>query len=117
MITVLNPEHRIATLGRGHSFEMDIWVDSDYGYTPTEEQKVKFPERKSVTGINGTVEGLSTVNIPSYTDPGVIPIDSIYRPIELVNFRVGSARIGDSTDFDRLEIEIKGDGSVPPRDA
>lgn len=117
VITVLNPEHRIATLGRGHSFEMDIWVDSDYGYTPTEEQKVKFPERKTVTGINGTVEGLSTVNIPSYTDPGVIPIDSIYRPIELVNFRVGSARIGDSTDYDRLEIEIKGDGSVPPRDA
>jgi DNA-directed RNA polymerase alpha subunit len=39
VITVLNPEHRIATLSRGHAFEMDLWVDSDYGYTPTEEQK------------------------------------------------------------------------------
>lgn len=120
VITVLNPEHRIATLGRGQSFEMDLWVDSDYGYTPTEDQKVKFPkpnDRKVIHGVDGSIEGLPTVQVPSYTDPGMIPIDSIYRPIDLVNFRVGSARIGDRVDYDRLEIEIRGDGSVTPRDA
>jgi DNA-directed RNA polymerase subunit alpha len=120
VITVLNPEHRIATLSRGHAFEMDLWVDSDYGYTPTEEQKVKFPkvnDRKVVHGVDGMIAGLPTIVVPSYADPGVIPIDSIYRPIDLVNFRVGSARIGDRVDYDSLEIEIKGDGSVSPRDA
>jgi DNA-directed RNA polymerase subunit alpha len=121
LITVLNSQHRIATLGRGHSFEMDLWIDSDYGYTPTEEQKIKFPkisnDRKTVQGIDGAVEHTPSIQIPSYSDPGVIPIDSIYRPIDRVNFRVGPARIGDRTDFDRLELEISGDGSVSPRDA
>lgn len=121
IITVLNPEHRIATLSRGHSFEMDLWIDSDYGYTPTEEQKIKFPktsnDRKVIQGIDGAVEHMPSIQIPSYSDPGVIPIDSIYRPIDRVNFRVGPARIGDRTDFDRLELEVSGDGSISPRDA
>ena len=122
IITVLNPEHRIATLNRGSSFQMELWVDSNYGYTPTEDQKVKFPKiandrQKPVLGIDGTVTGAPTVQVPSYSEPGMIPIDSIYRPIQRVNFRVGAARVGERIDFDRLEIEVRGDGSVTPRDA
>ena len=44
ILTVLNPEHRVATLSKGASFKMELWIDSNFGYTPTEEQKVKFPE-------------------------------------------------------------------------
>jgi DNA-directed RNA polymerase subunit alpha len=87
---------------------------------PLKSKKVKFPkvnDRKVVHGVDGMIAGLPTIVVPSYADPGVIPIDSIYRPIDLVNFRVGSARIGDRVDYDSLEIEIKGDGSVSPRDA
>ncbi len=126
IVTILNPEHRIATLSKGASFKMELWIDSDFGYTPTEEQKVKFPEvepdrqtgkDKSVKGLDGTKIGLPQLVVPSTSSPGMIPIDSIYRPIDRVNFRVASARVGDRTDFDRLELEIDGDGSVSPRDA
>jgi DNA-directed RNA polymerase subunit alpha len=121
LITVLNPEHRIATLSRGASFKMELWIDSNYGYTPTEEQKSKFPEidneRNAVKGLDGTKLNAPPINVPSTTSPGMIPIDSIYRPIDRVNFRVGSARVGDRVDFDRLELEIDGDGSLAPRDA
>lgn len=121
LIQVLNPEHRIATLSRGASFKMELWVDSNYGYTPTEEQKTKFPdidhERNAVKGLDGTKANVPPLNVPSTTSPGMIPIDAIYRPIDRVNFRIGSARVGERTDFDRLELEIDGDGSVAPRDA
>jgi DNA-directed RNA polymerase subunit alpha len=121
LVTVLNPEHQIATLSSGSSFEMELWVDSHYGYTPTEEQKLKFPKlskdrQKAVMGIDGTVIGAPALQVPSYTDNEMIPIDAIYRPIERVNFRVGNARIGNRVDFDRLELEIVCDGSVTPRD-
>jgi DNA-directed RNA polymerase subunit alpha len=126
IVTILNPDHRIATLSKGASFKMELWIDSDFGYIPTEEQKVKFPEvepdrqtgkDKSVKGLDGTKVGLPQLVVPSTSSPGMIPIDSIYRPIDRVNFRVASARVGDRTDFDRLELEIDGDGSVSPRDA
>ena len=121
MVTVLNPEHRIATLSKGASFKMELWIDSNFGYTPTEEQKVKFPEvdhdRKAIKGLDGTKAGIPQLTVPSTSSPGMIPVDSIYRPIDRVNFRVGSARVGTRTDFDRLELEIDGDGSVSPRDA
>ena len=121
LVTVLNPEHRIATLSKGSPFKMELWIDSDFGYTPTEEQKSKFPEvdhdRKATKGLDGTKIGTPQLAVPSTSSPGMIPIDSIYRPIDRVNFRVGSARIGNRTDFDRLELEIDGDGSVSPRDA
>lgn len=121
LITVLNPEHRIATLGRGASFKMELWIDSNYGYTPTEDQQAKFPEsdteRNAVKGLDGTKLNAPPITVPSTTSPGMIAIDSIYRPIDRVNFRVGSARVGDRVDFDRLELEIDGDGSLAPRDA
>jgi len=47
----------------------------------------------------------------------LIVIDAIYRPIHRVNLRVMPARLGDSSDHDRLELEIDGDGSVTPREA
>jgi DNA-directed RNA polymerase subunit alpha len=121
ILTVLNPEHRVATLSKGASFKMELWIDSNFGYTPTEEQKVKFPEvdhdRKAIKGLDGTKVGIPQLTVPSTSSPGMIPVDSIYRPIDRVNFRVGSARVGSRTDFDRLELEIDGDGSVSPRDA
>jgi DNA-directed RNA polymerase subunit alpha len=121
IITVLNPEHRIATLSKGAAFKMELWIDSDFGYTPTEEQKVKFiepdQEVKVIKGIDGTKLNAPPIMVPTTTSPGMIPIDSIYRPIDRVNFRVASARVGERTDYDRLEIEVDGDGSVTLCDA
>jgi len=48
---------------------------------------------------------------------GVIPIDSLFSPIQKVNYRVTNARVGHRTDYDRLSIEVWTDGSVRPEDA
>jgi DNA-directed RNA polymerase subunit alpha len=48
---------------------------------------------------------------------GVIPVDSIYSPVRRVTFEVESARVEQSTDYDRLILEIETDGSITPRDA
>lgn len=122
LVQVLNPDHHIATLGQGHSFEMELWVDSDYGYTSTEDQKQKFLEpdasRSSRTHcIDGTEPGEVRIAPPVIGNPEMIAIDSIYRPIYRVNYRVYHTNVAQSTKYERLEIEIDGDGSVSPRDA
>jgi DNA-directed RNA polymerase subunit alpha len=119
LIEVLNPDHHIATLAQGHQFEMELWIDSNYGYTSTEEQKQKFPEVDAnrstrVSCLNS--EGQS-IEPPVAGHPEMIAIDSIYRPIYRVNYRVYHANVGDHRDYERLEIEIDGDGSISPRDA
>lgn len=48
---------------------------------------------------------------------GVIPIDSLFSPIQKVNYRVTNARVGHKTDYDRLILEVWTDGSVRPDDA
>jgi len=122
LIEVLNPEYQIATLCSGSSFEMELWVDSDYGYTPTDEQKLKFPDLDPhrgarALGFDGTGFGEIRTTPPSALSPEMISIDAIYRPINRVNYRVYPTRVGDQINYERLEIELDGDGSISPRDA
>jgi len=51
------------------------------------------------------------------TTIGVIPVDSIYSPVRRVSFEVTPTRVEQSTDFDRLVLEIETDGSITARDA
>ena len=53
----------------------------------------------------------------SSTTIGVIPVDSIYSPVRRVAFLVEPTRVEQSTDFDRLILEIETDGSISPREA
>src|SRR5438046_9515331 len=48
---------------------------------------------------------------------GVIPIDSIFSPVEKANFTVEKTRVGQSTDYDRLLIEVWTDGTMSPEQA
>jgi DNA-directed RNA polymerase subunit alpha len=48
---------------------------------------------------------------------GWIPIDSVHSPVKKVNYVVEAARIGQTTDYDKLTIEVWTNGAVPPRDA
>jgi len=47
----------------------------------------------------------------------VIPIDSVFAPVQKVNYTVTPARVGRATDFDRLNLDITTDGTVAPIDA
>jgi len=123
LVTVLNPELHIATLSRKPrapvTFEMTLWVDSSYGYAGPEDHKLKYYQldsaRPTVIGVDGKTGARCEV-VPAASEHEYIPIDSIYRPISRVNFRVQPTQVGGAR-ADRLEIEVDGDGSVTPREA
>jgi len=92
-VEVLNPEHHIATCSKEADVEMDMVVALGKGYVPAERNR---DERAPV---------------------GTIPIDSIFSPIKKVNFTVSNARVGQITDYDKLNLEVLTDGSVRPDDA
>jgi DNA-directed RNA polymerase subunit alpha len=90
-VEVLNPEQHIATLGKNIDFKMELTVKRGRGYSPAERNK-------------------------SADQPvDVIAIDSLFSPVKKVNFSVENARVGRSTDYDRLIMEIWTDGNITPQ--
>jgi DNA-directed RNA polymerase subunit alpha len=91
-VEILNPELHLATLNKSGRVAVDITVDKGRGYRSAEANKAS-----------------ETI--------GVIPVDSIFAPVRRVSFDVEPTRVEQSTEFDRLVIDIETDGSIPPRDA
>jgi DNA-directed RNA polymerase subunit alpha len=91
-VEILNPELRLATLNKSGRIAVDITVDKGRGYRSAEANKAS-----------------ETI--------GVIPVDSIFAPVRRVSFDVEPTRVEQSTEFDRLVIDIETDGSISPRDA
>jgi DNA-directed RNA polymerase subunit alpha len=92
-VDILNPEHKIATLSADAEIEMEVTIGTGKGYVRAEMNK--------------------TDDMPI----GVIPIDSVFSPVQRVNYTVTAARVGRATDFDRLNLEVWSDGTVAPIDA
>ena len=86
-IQVLNPDQPIASLGEEADFSAEILVTFDRGYIQADEQQRNLPV-------------------------GYIGVDAIHSPIRRVNYAVGSARVGQRTDYDSLVIEVWTDGSI-----
>ncbi|MGI6013756.1 MAG: DNA-directed RNA polymerase subunit alpha [Oscillospiraceae bacterium] len=92
-VEILNPEHRIATLGPDASLSMELNISHGRGYVSADKNKAAQP-------IIGT-----------------IPVDSIYTPVLKVNYTVENTRVGNQTDFDKLTIEVWTDKTITARDA
>ena len=91
-VEVLNPDLHIATLNGKGRLAIDVTVERGRGYVSAERNKRS-----------------STI--------GVIPVDSIFSPVRRVAFSVEPVRVEQSTDFDRLVLDIETDGSLTPREA
>ena len=92
-IEIVNPDLYLMTVdGRSKPLTIEMTVGKGRGYLPTEERKDRLPI-------------------------GELPIDAIYNPVRRVNFDVGSARVGQSTDYDNLSIEVWTDGTLEPEEA
>ena len=92
-VEVLNPELVIATLGADGRLAIDMTVDRGKGYLGVDRREQR-------------------------TEPiGVIPVDAIFSPVRRVTYQVESTRVDQSTDFDRLLIDVETDGSISARDA
>jgi len=92
-VEILNPDLHIATLSADASLSMELTIDHGRGYMSAERNKLQQPII------------------------GVIPIDSIYTPVQKVNYTVENTRVGNVTDFDKLTLEVWTDKTITARDA
>jgi DNA-directed RNA polymerase subunit alpha len=92
-LTVLNPDHVIATLDKKGPLSMELTVGVGRGYVPAEKNK--------------------TPTMPI----GTVPIDALFSPIRKVNYTVQNARVGQQTDYDKLSLQVFTNGAVKPSDA
>jgi DNA-directed RNA polymerase subunit alpha len=92
-IQIMNPDLHIAQLTEDTKFRMEIDIGVGRSYVPAEQNK--RPD----------------------APVGTIFLDSMFSPVQKVNFEVENTRVGQRTDFDKLILEIWTDGSVTPEDA
>ena len=92
-VEILNPELHIATLSADATLNMELTLSHGRGYVPADR------------------------NNPEQTIIGVIPVDSLYSPVNRVNYTVENTRVGNMTDYDKLTLEVWTDGTISARDA
>lgn len=94
-VTILNSDLHIATVSDGAELHVKMTADKGRGYSSADDNKT-------------CMEGLAI---------GVLPIDSIYTPIERVNYTVENTRVGQSNDYDKLTLDVWTNGSLTPTEA
>ena len=94
-IEIVNPEQVIATLsgGKDSKLYMELTITKGRGYVSSDKNK--------------------TEDMPI----GVLPIDSIYTPIDRVNLTVQDTRVGQVTDYDKLTLDVWTKGTMAPDEA
>lgn len=92
-VEIVNPDlFLFAVDSKKAKLDIDLTVERGRGYSPANERSSNLPI-------------------------GELPVDAIFTPIRKVNWTVGSARVGQSTDYDRLLLEIWTDGTISPEQA
>jgi len=91
-ITIKNPDLVLATLTDDVTLEMEFRVGKGRGYVPASDQYEDNEEQ----------------------EVGLIPVDSIYSPVQRVRYKVEDTRVGQRTNFDKLTLEVWTDASVTP---
>lgn len=92
-VEVINPDLHIATLNEKGELEIELEVETGYGYRPAEMNRLE--------------------NAPL----AVIPIDADFSPVKRVNFTVEDTRVGGKTGYERLILDITTDGGIKPEEA
>jgi DNA-directed RNA polymerase subunit alpha len=92
-VEILEPDAHIATVASGGKLQMELRLKRGRGYVSADKN---FDEDLGI---------------------GWIPVDSIHSPVKKVNYLVEAARLGQTTDYDKLTLDVWTNGSVNPRDA
>ncbi|MDO8368460.1 MAG: DNA-directed RNA polymerase subunit alpha [Saprospiraceae bacterium] len=90
---IMNPDLLLCRMEPSVTLELELTINKGRGYQPAED------------------------GAPKDAAIGVIPIDAIYTPIKNVAYRVESTRVGQRTDYEKLTIDIRTDGTIHPEDA
>jgi DNA-directed RNA polymerase subunit alpha len=92
-IEILDPNVHIATIGEGGKLKIAMRVKKGRGYIQADE------------------------NFEEDLELGYIPVDSVHSPIKRVNYSVEAARLGQTTDYDKLVLDVWTNGCILPQDA
>jgi DNA-directed RNA polymerase subunit alpha len=92
-VKVVNPELHIATLNEKGKLEIELEVETGYGYRPAEMNRLDD------------------------SPLAVIPIDADFSPVSKVNFSVEDTRVGGKTGYEKLTLELTTDGGIKPEEA
>lgn len=92
-IEIIDPSIHIATLNEEARFKLQVKIERGRGYVSADRN---FDESLGI---------------------GWIPVDSAHSPVRRVNFRVGAARLGQTTDYEKLVLEVWTNGTVAPEEA
>jgi DNA-directed RNA polymerase subunit alpha len=92
-VEILDPDLHIATIADGGSLHMEMRVKQGRGYMAADKN---FDEDLGL---------------------GWIPVDAVHSPVRKVNYLVEAARLGQTTDYDKLTVDVWTDGTVSARDA
>jgi DNA-directed RNA polymerase subunit alpha len=92
-VEILEPDAHIATVSEGGKLHMELRIKRGRGYVSADKN---FDEDLGI---------------------GWIPIDSVHSPVKKVNYLVEAARLGQTTDYDKLTLDVWTNGSVTPNDA
>jgi DNA-directed RNA polymerase subunit alpha len=91
-VEIVNPDLYLFTVDDNNAdLEIEMTVERGRGYSPADDRTGRLPI-------------------------GELPVDAIFSPVRRVNWEVGYARVGQSTNYDRLMLEIWSDGTVSPED-
>jgi DNA-directed RNA polymerase subunit alpha len=92
-VDILEPEAHIATVADGGKLHMELRLKRGRGYVSADK------------------------NLDEDLGIGWIPVDSVHSPVKKVNYLVEAARLGQTTDYDKLTLDVWTNGAVHPRDA
>ena len=92
-VEILDPNVHIATIGEGGELKIEMRIKNGRGYVQADE------------------------NFEDGMDVGYIPLDSVHSPIKRVNYSVEAARLGQTTDYDKLVLDVWTNGCILPQDA
>jgi len=92
-VEILDPNVHVATIGEGGTLKIEMRIKNGRGYVPADEN---FEEELPI---------------------GYIPLDSVHSPIKRVNYSVEAARLGQTTDYDKLILDVWTNGCIRPQDA
>jgi len=94
-VTIHNPELHITTIEKGGSLDIQIRIEKGVGY------------RAALIGQKTDEEA----------DAEMIDVDAVFSPLKKIHFAIEATRVGQKTDLDKLQLEIKTNGSLDPQDA
>jgi len=92
-VEILEPDAHIATVSEGGKLQMEMRLKRGRGYVSADKN---FDEDLGI---------------------GWIPVDSVHSPVKKVNYLVEAARLGQTTDYDKLTVDVWTNGAITPRDA